>query len=35
MVQTRKIYQIPIILVGRKFWTGFLDWIQNSLLTEK
>lgn len=35
LIQTQKIKKIPIILVGRKFWEGLLDWIKTQLLTEK
>jgi hypothetical protein len=34
LVQTGKIRRIPIILVQGKFWSGLLDWIQNSLAGE-
>ena len=32
MTQTRKINRVPLILVGRDFWKGLLDWFQNSLV---
>ncbi len=35
LIQTQKIKKIPIILVGRKFWEGLIDWIKDQLLTEK
>jgi uncharacterized protein (TIGR00730 family) len=28
LIQTKKIAKFPIILVGREFWTGLLDWIK-------
>ncbi len=34
MVQTHKINMVPIIFVGKKFWQGFIDWTQNTLLEE-
>ena len=34
MVQTNKINMVPIIFVGKKFWQGFIDWVQNTLLEE-
>lgn len=34
MVQTNKINMVPIIFVGKKFWRGFIDWVQNTLLEE-
>lgn len=35
LVQTHKIDPFPIILVGKKFWGGCVDWIQNTILGEK
>ena len=35
LVQTGKTRKIPIILVGRKFWQGMLDWFHSTLLEEK
>lgn len=34
LVQTGKIRSIPIILVGKEFWGGMLDWFRQTLLTE-
>lgn len=34
LVQTGKTRRMPIILVGRKFWSGMLDWFKNALLEE-
>lgn len=34
LIQTEKIGQFPIILVGRKFWSGLIDWIKGTLLNE-
>jgi uncharacterized protein (TIGR00730 family) len=33
LVQTRKIYRMPLVLFGVKFWSGLLDWMRNTLLT--
>ena len=35
LVQTGKIKRIPIILCGRYFWSGLLEWMQNVLVAEK
>ncbi|WP_431158049.1 TIGR00730 family Rossman fold protein [Winogradskyella poriferorum] len=32
LIQTLKIETFPIILVGKKFWGGLVDWIKNTLL---
>ncbi|CAL2060975.1 TIGR00730 family Rossman fold protein [Tenacibaculum sp. 190524A05c] len=34
LIQTHKIGRFPIVLVGKKFWGGLLDWIKNTLLEE-
>ena len=35
LVQTRRISRYPMILIGRKFWSGLLEWIDDVLLTNK
>ena len=32
LIQTHKIHTFPVILVGREFWQGLLDWIKGSML---
>jgi uncharacterized protein (TIGR00730 family) len=32
LIQTDKIGRFPIILVGKSFWGGLLEWIQTTLL---
>ena len=32
LIQTNKVTKFPIILVGREYWGGLLDWIKNTLL---
>jgi uncharacterized protein (TIGR00730 family) len=34
LIQTGKTRRIPVILVGTQFWSGFIDWIKSSLLTQ-
>lgn len=34
LVQTGKSRKIPIILVGKDFWSGLLDWLQNTLIAQ-
>ncbi|MFM9050948.1 MAG: LOG family protein, partial [Bacteroidota bacterium] len=34
LIQTKKIGKFPIVLVGRNYWSGMVDWIRNSLQTE-
>lgn len=32
LIQTKKIEQIPVILVGTEFWSGLRDWIQGTMM---
>ena len=32
LVQTRKVESFPVVLVGRDYWGGLVDWIRSSLL---
>ena len=34
LIQTNKIAQYPIILVGKEYWQGLLDWWKNKVLAE-
>ena len=34
LIQTSKIAKFPIVLVGKEFWSGLLDWFQEVLLKE-
>lgn len=33
LIQTGKSRRVPVILVGKSFWKGFLDWIQSTVLS--
>jgi len=33
LIQTRRIKPFPVILVGRDFWGGLLEWVETKLLT--
>jgi len=35
LIQTRKIGKFPIILVGKKYWSGLLKWINEIMLEEE
>lgn len=35
LIQTKKGRAIPVVLVGKTFWSGLLDWMQNTLVDEK
>ncbi len=34
LIQTKKIRDFPVILVGSQYWDGLLDWVRDTLLTE-
>ena len=34
LIQTRKIHSFPVVLVGRDYWAGLLDWIKATMLAE-
>lgn len=35
LIQTRKIEPMPIVLMGKKYYGGMLDWIKDTMLGEK
>jgi TIGR00730 family protein len=35
LIQTNKMVDFPIVLVGRDYWKGLIDWFRTTLLTEK
>ncbi len=32
LIQTQKISHLPLILMGKEYWKGLLDWLKNELL---
>ncbi|MGK2883823.1 MAG: TIGR00730 family Rossman fold protein [Rhodococcus sp. (in: high G+C Gram-positive bacteria)] len=34
LVQTGKVTRFPIVLLGTDYWSGLIEWIKNSLVTE-
>jgi len=34
LIQTKKIGRFPIVLVGKKYWAGLLQWIKQTLLAD-
>ena len=34
LIQTGKVRHFPIVLVGRAYWSGLLDWIRDTLVAK-
>jgi len=34
LIQTRRMRSFPVILMGREYWQGLLDWLKNSMQQE-
>ncbi|MEX0647126.1 MAG: TIGR00730 family Rossman fold protein [Balneolaceae bacterium] len=34
LIQTKRIKRIPIVLVGKEYWGGLIEWLKNILVTE-
>ena len=32
LIQTRRINKFPVVLVGKEYWKGLLDWMNNAML---
>src|SRR5206468_1093524 len=35
LIQTRKIKNFPVILIGKDYWGGMMSWLQDSILKAK
>lgn len=35
LIQTKKIGKFPIILVGKSYWSGLVDWLKNTMINEE
>ena len=35
LVQTNKIGEFPVVLVGKKYWQGLLDWIKSTMMEKE
>ena len=34
LIQTRKITKVPIVLVGKDYWSGLKDWMKNVMFAQ-
>jgi uncharacterized protein (TIGR00730 family) len=35
LIQTKKITKRPVVLVGRDYWTGLVEWVRNVMLEKE
>jgi len=35
LIQTKKINNRPVVLVGKSYWSGLVDWLKEQMLTEE
>ncbi|HVZ55090.1 MAG TPA: TIGR00730 family Rossman fold protein [Chitinophagaceae bacterium] len=35
LIQTRKMLQVPLVLVGSEFWGGLLDWVRHTMMEKE
>lgn len=35
LIQTHKVAQFPVVLVGTEFWSGLVEWIQKTMLEKE
>lgn len=35
LIQTQRIERFPVVLVGKDYWKGLLDWLRNTMAVEK
>ncbi len=35
LIQTNRIRRFPVVLIGREFWGGLVDWLRKTLLAER
>lgn len=34
LIQTKRVPYFPVIIIGKKYWEGLLNWLENTLLKE-
>ena len=35
LIQTRKMLQVPLVLVGSTYWSGLIEWMKKSMLADE
>jgi predicted Rossmann-fold nucleotide-binding protein len=34
LIQTHKIGRFPVVLVGKEYWSGLIDWMKKTMVTQ-
>ncbi|MCA9739461.1 MAG: LOG family protein, partial [Gemmatimonadetes bacterium] len=34
LIQTGKVHNFPVVMMGKSYWTGLLDWLRSSMAHE-
>lgn len=35
LIQTHKIERVPVVLIGKEYWNGLLEWIEKMMLNNE
>ena len=35
LIQTKRIHKFPVVMIGKKYWSGLIDWLYNVMLKDK
>lgn len=35
LIQTHKIHNFPVVLFGKAYWSGLVDWLRQTMLVER
>jgi uncharacterized protein (TIGR00730 family) len=35
LIQTEKVRELPVVLIGKKYWSGLVEWIRQTMLSQR
>ena len=35
LIQTEKVRELPVVLIGKRYWSGLVEWIQQTMLLQR
>jgi hypothetical protein len=35
LIQTEKVRELPVVLIGKKYWSGLVEWIKQTMLLQR